>query len=101
MEVWQNSMELVMLIYKVTKKLPKEELFGLTNQLRRAVVSIISNIVEGSAGKSTAERKRFYEVDSQLEISMRLEYLKEDSIEKIDELLNHNFALLTNLILKS
>jgi four helix bundle protein len=109
LEVWQRSMEFVSLIYNLTKNFPHEELFGLTNQLRRAAVSITSNIAEGSARKSSAERKRFYEIaraslvelDSQLEISIMLEYLREDSIGKLEELLNHNFAMLTNLILKS
>ena len=109
MEVWQKGMDLVSLIYKVIKNFSKEDLFGLTNQLRRAVLSIISNIAEGSVRKSITERKKFSEItraslvkaDSQLEISIRLEYLKEYIIIKIDELLNHNFALLTNLILKS
>ncbi|MDR3625680.1 MAG: four helix bundle protein [Ignavibacteriaceae bacterium] len=104
MDVWQRSMDLVSEIYKVTKNYPKEELFGLTNQLRRAVVSITSNIAEGSARRSKIERKRFYEiarasmveVDSQLEISIKLDYINE-----LDALVNHNFALLTNLILKS
>jgi four helix bundle protein len=108
MDVWQRSMDLVSEIYKVTKEYPKEELFGLTNQLRRAAVSITSNIAEGSARRSKIERKRFYEiaraslveVDSQLEISIKLDYLKQDYINELDALVNHNFALLTNLILK-
>jgi four helix bundle protein len=109
LEVWQKSMELVSLIYKLTKNFPHEELFGITNQLRRAAVSITSNIAEGSARRSNTERKRFYEiaraslveVGSQLEISIRLDYLQGDIICELDELVNHNFALLTNLILKS
>jgi four helix bundle protein len=109
MDVWQRSMDLVSEIYKVTKDYPKEELFGLTSQLRRAAVSITSNIAEGSARRSKIERKRFYEiaraslveVDSQLEISIKLDYLKQDYIKELDELVNRNFALLTNLILKS
>lgn len=109
MDVWQRSMDLVSEIYKVTKEYPKEELFGLTNQLRRAAVSITSNIAEGSARRSKIESKRFYEiaraslveVNSQLEISIKLDYLKHDYINGLDALVNHNFALLTNLILKS
>ncbi len=47
--VWQKAMDLVELIYQVTKNLPKEELYGLTSQMRRAAVSIPSNIAEGQA----------------------------------------------------
>ena len=59
LEVWQKSMELVSLIYKLTKNFPHEELFGITNQLRRAAVSITSSIAEGSARKSAVEKKDF------------------------------------------
>jgi four helix bundle protein len=52
---WQKSMELVKLIYSLTKKFPRKELFGLTSQIRRAVVSIPSNIAEGQGRRSTKE----------------------------------------------
>lgn len=53
--VWQKAMELVKLVYDLTKKFPKEELFGLTLQIRKAVVSVPSNIAEGQGRKSTKE----------------------------------------------
>lgn len=74
--------------------------------MRRAAVSITSNISEGAARKSIIERKRFYEIaraslvelDTQYEISLELNYLRDIDINKIDKLLNHSFALLSNLI---
>src|SRR5687768_3698136 len=53
--VWQKSMELVKLVYDLTDKFPREELFGLTSQIRRAVVSVPSNIAEGQGRNSTKE----------------------------------------------
>ncbi|WP_305908653.1 four helix bundle protein [Methylomarinum sp. Ch1-1] len=91
--VWQKSMDLVAMVYQVTKTFPKEELYGLTNQLRRAAVSIPSNIAEGQARNSTAEFRNFLsiargslaEVETQLLIAERLKYI--DS-KKLDEILN-------------
>ncbi|MCF6269848.1 MAG: four helix bundle protein [Melioribacteraceae bacterium] len=99
-------MKLIKEVYLSTKSFPKEELFGLVSQMRRAAVSIISNISEGAARKSTIERKRFYEIaraslvelDTQFEISFELNYLKKKETSNIDKLLNHTFALLSNLI---
>ena len=109
LEVWKKGMGLVTNIYLITKTFPKDELFGLTSQLRRASVSIVSNIAEGSARKSNIERKRFYEIsraslveiDSQIEISFRLEYINKEKLDSINELINHVFALLSNLISKT
>lgn len=53
--VWQKAMELVKLVYDLTRKFPKEELFGLTSQIRKAVVSVPSNIAEGQGRRSTKE----------------------------------------------
>ena len=84
-------MDLVCLIYEVTKAFPKDELYGLTNQIRRAAVSVPSNIAEGQARKSTAEFKNFLsvargslaEVETQLIIASRLNYLHESQLKGI------------------
>ena len=83
--VWQKAMDLVTEVYCLTRLFPREELYGLTNQIRRAVVSIPSNIAEGQARKSTAEFRNFLsiaqgsraEVDTQILIAIRLQYLTE------------------------
>jgi four helix bundle protein len=74
---WQKNMELVVLIYDLTKRFPREEIYGLTSQLRRAAVSVPSNISEGAAGRSNDQFKNFLgiavgslnEVSTQLEIA--------------------------------
>lgn len=89
--VWQKSMDLVALVYQATKTFPKEELYGLTNQVRRAVVSIPSNIAEGQARQSAAEFKNFLsiargslaEVETQLLIAKRLNYLPQEQLTAI------------------
>jgi four helix bundle protein len=79
---WQKAHALVLAVYTVTKLFPKEELFGLTSQLRRASVSITSNIVEGFKRESNSEKVRFYnisessyeEVHYQLRLAEELHY---------------------------
>lgn len=81
--VWQRSMELTTLIYKITKNFPIEERYGLVDQIRRAVVSISLNIAEGSGAGSNLEYARFlriaqrsaYELMAAIEISKNLKYL--------------------------
>lgn len=81
--VWQKGHQLVLLIYKYTQKFPKEELFGLSNQIRRAIVSFTSNIAEGFSRNSYKEKVQFYsialgsltEVQNQLLIAKDLEYI--------------------------
>jgi len=109
LEVWKESIELVKIIYTMTANFPKSELFGLTSQLRRASVSIVSNIAEGCSRKSSVERKRFFEIsrsslveiDTQLEISLNLNYLTNEDLDNLSELLNKLFAKLSNLISKT
>lgn len=86
--VWQKAMDLVEVVYQVTKLFPKEELYGLTNQLRRAAVSVPSNIAEGHARNSTAEYRNFLsmargslaEVETQLLIAKRLKYINSEKL---------------------
>ena len=104
LEVWQLSMNLVEQIYAMTQGFPAEEKFGLTNQMRRAAVSIPSNIAEGSAKGSKKEFCRFLliargslmELETQIEISERLS-LAPKQINVLD-LLNTIFAKLNGLI---
>lgn len=81
--VWQKSMELVRNVYLFTNEFPKEEQYGLTNQLRRCAVSIPSNIAEGYGRNATGDYKRFlqiavgslYELQTQIEIAFQLSFL--------------------------
>lgn len=85
LEVYKEAMNFVTEIYKTTKNFPKEEVYGLTNQIRRAAVSIPSNIAEGASRNSKKEYLRFLyiakgsnsELDTQLTIARNLEYLEE------------------------
>lgn len=98
LKVYQKAIDFIVLIYKFTKSFPKDELFGLTNQIRRAATSISLNIAEGSGNKSNKEFKRFleislrsdYEVITCLEIASRLNYCKDEDykglITKSDEI---------------
>ncbi|MGB0166175.1 MAG: four helix bundle protein [Luteibaculum sp.] len=87
LEVWQQSMELVEALYALTKNFPKEELYGFTSQIRRSAISVPSNIAEGSARKGNKENIQFLyvalrslaELETQLLISKRLQYLADDA----------------------
>lgn len=60
--VWQKAHQLVLLVYKVTQEFPKEEIYGLTSQLRRAAVSVPANIAEGFVKQSNADKLRFFNI---------------------------------------
>jgi len=104
LEVWQEAMELVTMVYQVTKSLPTTEQFALTSQLKRASVSIPSNIAEGAARDSQKEFLRFLsiargslaELETQLQIAQRLGYLKD--LQEVYYTTNKVFAKLTALI---
>jgi four helix bundle protein len=102
---WQKAMDLVELIYKATAQFPKEEIYGLTNQLRRAVVSVPSNIAEGQGRNSTSEFRRFLsisygslrEVETQILIAKRLNYLNEAQTERLMNLAGEVGRLINGL----
>ncbi|NLE58773.1 MAG: four helix bundle protein [Planctomycetes bacterium] len=106
LEVWQKAMELVTLVYQHTKGFPKEEVYGLTSQLRRAAVSVPSNIAEGQGRRSTKEflnhlsiaRGSLLEVQTQLEIARRLSYLNEQQMKELDQQLGTVIRLLNGLM---
>ena len=88
LKAWQKAIELVERVYAETKTFPKEEMFGLTSQMRRAAVSVPANIAEGAARSGTKELARFLsiaeaslsELDTHVEISLRLGYLRNDGL---------------------
>jgi four helix bundle protein len=90
LEMWQRSMELTVLIYRLTKGFPREEIFGLTSQLRRAPVSIPSNIAEGQGRLNTREFRQFLSIarGSNCELQTQLGIARElglGSRELLDE----------------
>ena len=104
--VWKKSMNLVILIYKVTGQFPKEELFGLTSQMRRAAVSIPSNIAEGHGRHSEKELIRFLyislgsasELETQILLSNKLDFLNGEDFNQLNELNNEVLKMLASLI---
>ena len=90
LDVWKKAIQLVTLVYSVTKKLPKEEMYGLTSQMRRAAVSIPSNIAEGRSKRTTKEYIRYAniaygsasELETQLIIAGNLGYLEEGDVAR-------------------
>jgi S23 ribosomal protein. len=91
LDAWKISLELVTETYQLTNTYPKEEIFGLTNQSRRASVSIPSNIAEGAARNSKKEFIQFLyialgslqELDTQILVAKNLNYIQEDSYNEI------------------
>lgn len=89
--VWKESLKLSISIYKITKQFPKEELYGLTSQIRRAVISISSNIAEGSSKSSLKDQTRFSEISygslmevlNQIILSYNLQYIDYKNYEEI------------------
>ena len=90
---WEKADDLVVLIYEATKVFPREELYGLTSQLRRAVVSVAANIAEGSGKQYLKEFRQFLytaraslsEVEYYIHLSHRLDYLDGEKVAKLEE----------------
>jgi four helix bundle protein len=106
LKVWARAMDFVTEIYRLTQTFPKEELYGLTSQARRAATSIALNIAEGSGASSNAEFIRFlemarrsdYEVMTSLEIAVRLGYCTQPMISQMAGEANEIAAMLTGLV---
>ncbi len=106
LEVWKRSIEFVVNIYKMALSFPKTEEYGLGSQVKRAAISIPSNISEGAARKSKREFVQFLyiaagsasEVDTQLEIASRLGYMSEDVKSRLDTELEVISKMLSSLI---
>ena len=106
--VWQKSMDLLVEVYHLVKKLPKEETYALSDQMRRAAVSIPSNIAEGKNRSSDKDYLRFLfiargsraELETQLLVCVRLDYLTESETEVALNLYNEIGKMLSSMISK-
>jgi four helix bundle protein len=106
LDVWQGSMDVARMIYSLTNNFPSAEKFGLVSQMRRAAVSIPSNIAEGAARQGKKEFRNFLsmaqgslsELDTQLEISVALGYIHKEHIQDLEEKVIRVDKMLTGLI---
>lgn len=106
LNVYIRAKELVKHIYELIKKFPREEQYALCDQLRRAVISIPSNLAEGSGRQSEKDQAHFYtiaygslmEVLSQLDVACDLGYITQDELNKVEVLINEEAKMLCGLI---
>ena len=106
LRVWQQSIEMVTSIYLMTKAFPKDELFGLVSQMRRAAVSVPSNIAEGYARGTDKEKLHFLrissgsmsEVETQLMLCSNLGYISQDLFNEMSEQITSVWKQLNSLI---
>ena len=106
--VWQKAIELTVCIYRLTCTFPKEELYGLSSQMRRASVSVASNIAEGRGRLNTAEFRQFlglaqgsvYELQTQLIVAKSLSLGDESALNNAESLGNEVSKMLTSFIQK-
>ena len=104
--VWQEGHKMVLMVYQRTKSFPKEEIFGLTNQVRRAAVSVTSNIAEGFNRKSEKDKMHFYvmaqgsvaEIQNQLLVARDVGYMNKDDFSELTDRTVDIHKLLTGLI---
>lgn len=108
LDVWRLAMDFVEMIYRCTAEFPKEEIYGLTSQLRRAAVSIPSNVAEGAARQTAKENAQFLyyargsvaEMETQLELVRRLGYLTSEKLEPLLDILKRVGQMIQGLIKK-
>ena len=106
LDVWKKGIDIVECIYTISRKLPKEEKYGLASQMQRAAVSIPSNIAEGFARWRRKELQRFChfalgacaELETQLTIAYRQKYISKSELATIEEHLDHESRMLMKLI---
>jgi len=106
LDIYEISRQFGLECYRLTKKLPAEEKFGMITQIRRAALSVHLNIAEGASRKSETERKRYYEVargsviemDASLDIAGDLDYLKIIQTDTLAKSMVNCFKMLTGMI---
>ena len=106
LRVWQRSIALAKAVYKVSDRFPKEERFGLTSQVRRAAVSVASNIAEGYGRKSQLEFSHFLsnargsaaEVETQLILARELDFIRAEDLKEVEEIAGDCYRMLDGLM---
>ena len=106
LDAWKQSKSLVKIIYALTSRFPKEEDFGLKLQMRRASISVVSNIAEGMGRQYKKETIQFMymsrgslnELEAQLDVSFDLQYIKEDELKQANEAVENSRKLLSGFI---
>jgi len=106
LDVWRLGMEIVVDVYKCTKGFPKEEIYGLASQMRRAALSIPSNVAEGFNRYHNKEYRQFLyialgsgaELETQIEASFLLQYIDQTIKNEVLEKIDHESRMLRNLI---
>jgi four helix bundle protein len=106
LDVWKLGMEIVTEVYELTKSLPKEEAYGLVSQMRRAAISIASNIAEGFNRYHNKEYKQFLfialgscaELETQVEVCRLLAYIDQETRDKLIDQFDHEGRMINNLI---
>lgn len=108
LRIWQESIELVKIIYGITNQFPKNEIYGLTSQIKRSVISIPSNIAEGHMRSHTGEFRQFLyialgslaELETQLTIAVELNFIDKNECLKLTEKINTLGKQIRSLISK-
>ena len=106
LKIWEQGIEIVKQIYKLAEKLPAEEKFGLRSQIKRAAISVPSNIAEGASRNSEIEFKRFleiaigslFELETQIVIIQELVLISSEELEDIFELILKEGKMINGLI---
>jgi len=108
LDVWQLGMSIVTDVYEITRKFPKEEMYGMVSQMRRAAVSIPSNVAEGFNRYHNREYRQFIhvalgscgELETQFEVATNLGFIKQEQRESLLENIGHESRMLRNLAKK-
>jgi len=103
---WQKGMDPVVSVYEMTKSFPKEETYGLVSQLRRAAISVPSNIAEGACDRSNEQFRNFLsiaigslnEINTQLEVALRVGYLGDEAHSEIQKKVDEGLAVRTAFV---
>jgi len=106
LKVWQKSIDLIEFVYRSVRDFPREEIYGLTSQIKRSAISIPLNIAEGCGRESTKEKKRFFvmargslvELETQSIIAVRLGFMNPETHDRFLDRLNEISAMLSGLI---